>query len=71
MQNGNIVIGDSSGALSWYDSYGCFIKKLEGSSGIVMMNADWSKNILAVAREREHTFEFYSHEDALDLELAL
>jgi len=61
MHNGNIVIGDSSGALSWYDRSGVFIKKIEGSSGIVMMSSDWSKTILAVGREREHTFDFYTH----------
>ncbi len=56
MHNGNIVIGDSSGTLNWYDRYGKWLKKVEGSSGVVMMTADWSKSILAVAREREHTF---------------
>lgn len=52
MHNGNIVIGDSSGSLSWYDRYGKWLKKIEGSSGVVMMTSDWSKHILAVARER-------------------
>lgn len=56
-----MVIGDSSGALSWYDKYGKYLKKIEGSSGVVMMAADWSRSLLAVAREREHTFQFYTH----------
>lgn len=67
MQNNNIVIGDSSGALTWYDRFGKYLKRVEGSSGVVMMSSDWTRSLLAVAREREHTFEFYSHQDALNL----
>lgn len=69
MHNGNLVIGDSSGSLNWFDPYGKWLKKIEGSSGVVMMAADWSKSVLAVAREREHSFEFFTHKDGLDLEL--
>ena len=43
------------------------MKKVEGNSGIVLMACDWSRSLLAVGREREHTFEFYTHEDALNL----
>ncbi len=50
MHNDNIVIGDSSGAMTWYDKEGVFLKKVEGNSGIVMMTSDWSKTILAVGR---------------------
>ena len=50
MINGNVVIGDSSGALNWYDKFGSLINKVEGSSGVVMMSSDSSKTILAVAR---------------------
>jgi len=50
MANGNVVIGDSGGALNWYDRFGTLIKKIEGSSGVVMMSSDASKTILAVAR---------------------
>lgn len=50
MGNGNIVIGDSSGTLNWYDRFGSLIYKSEGSSGVVMMSSDSSKTILAVAR---------------------
>jgi WD40 repeat protein len=50
MGNGNVVIGDSSGALNWYDRFGSLIEKVEGSSGVVMMSSDSSKTILAVAR---------------------
>jgi hypothetical protein len=50
MHNGNLVIGDSNGNLNWYDRQGAFLKKVEGTSGIVMMSADWSKTILAVGR---------------------
>lgn len=56
MHNGNIVIGDSNGNLNWYDRLGTFIKKVEGNSAISMMSADWSRSLLAVGREREHTF---------------
>jgi WD40 repeat protein len=52
MPNGNIVIGDSAGALSWYDPHGSFLHRAEGSSGVVMMALDASKTLLAVARER-------------------
>lgn len=69
MLNGNIVIGDSSGTLSWFDQYGTFLEGVEGSSGVVMMSADESKTLLAVAREREHTFEFYTHQNAIELDL--
>ena len=40
MHNGNIVIGDSSGALNWFDEYGTFLESIEGSSGIVTMCSD-------------------------------
>ena len=56
MHNGNLVIGDSNGTLSWYDRLGSFIKKVDGSSAVSMMAADWSRSLLAVGREREHTF---------------
>jgi hypothetical protein len=67
MHNGNIVIGDSNGSLSWYDRLGSYLKRVEGSSAVAMMTADWSRSLLAVGREREHTFEFYTYEDAFDL----
>ena len=52
MSKGNIVIGDSSGTLSWFDKNGTFLTAISGSSGVVMMSADESKTLLAVARER-------------------
>ena len=52
MENNNIVIGDSSGTLSWYDQFGRVLRKIEGSSGVVMMSSDWTRSMLAVARER-------------------
>lgn len=70
MQDGLLAVGDSNGNLSWFDRSGVFLRKLEGSSGIVMMAADCSRSLLAVGREREHTFEFYTHQDAFSLELA-
>jgi WD40 repeat protein len=50
MHNGNLVIGDSSGSLNWYNPNGKWLKRIEGNSGVVMMASDWSKSILAVAR---------------------
>ena len=50
MHNGNIVIGDSNGSLNWYDRLGSHIKRVEGSSAVAMMSADWSRTLLAVGR---------------------
>jgi hypothetical protein len=50
MSNGNIVIGDGNGNLNWYDKYGCPLKIMSGSSGIVLMATDWNKSMLCVSR---------------------
>ena len=50
LPNGNVVIGDTNGGLSWYDSTATLLAKLEGSSGVVAMATDLSGSILAVGR---------------------
>ena len=52
LPNGNVVIGDAVGGLSWFDSTGSGLGRLEGSSGVVAMAVELSGSMLAVGRER-------------------
>lgn len=68
MHNGNMVIGDSNGNLTWHGQCGELIKTVPGSSGIVLMTSDSSKSILMVGREKEHTFEMFTYKEGLTID---
>jgi hypothetical protein len=50
MRNGNLVIGDSNGNISWFSPQGELLNNKSGASGIVLMTSDASKSLLVVAR---------------------
>lgn len=52
MNNGNIVVGDTSGYLSWFTEYGQVIKTEKGASSVISLKIDSTSNLLVVARER-------------------
>ena len=52
MSNGNVVVGDSSGYLTWFTAFGEVIKSEKGASAVVCLKIDDTSNLLIVARER-------------------
>ena len=56
MRNGNVVVGDNGGYMSWFTPTGQLINNFKGGSGISLFSIDQSNNLLVLGRDREHMF---------------
>ena len=68
MKNGNLVVGDSGGYMTWFSPTGQLIGNFKGASGVSLFSIDQSNNLLVLGREREHMFEIYSKPSAFKIQ---